>query len=231
MRRCLLLRLGRVPYGPVLRLQRSLHGERRAQNIPNVLLSLEHTPVITLGRAASPTDLLLPAKELRQNGVEVYEIERGGGATYHGPGQLVLYPVVDLRELGISLREYVRRLEEVMILAGRAFGVELFRQPGHPGAWHTLGKVGFIGVHVRGWITMHGLAFNVDLEPDGFRWIVPCGRPDLPVVSLRQILGKEISLAAVESYALRAFAEVFCVELVELSGEEVRAWLSRNGSG
>ncbi len=229
MKRCLLLRLGRVPYGPVLHFQRSLHAERRAHRIPDVLLSLEHTPVITLGRTASPQDLLRSREELQQNGVEVFVVERGGGATYHGPGQLVFYPILDLRELGLSLREYVQRLEEVMILTGRAFGAELFRRPGYPGAWHTSGKVGFIGVHVRGWVSMHGLALNVDLAPNGFRWIVPCGMPALPVVSLREIVGRAVSLPAVENVALQAFAEVFRVEPVELSGAEVRAWLSPSG--
>lgn len=231
MTRCLVLRLGRVPYGPVLNFQRKLHAERHGQRIPNVLLSLEHRPVITLGRAGSQADLLFSADELHKMGVEIFTIERGGGATYHGPGQLVLYPIVDLRELGLSLREYVRRLEEVMIRTGEAFGAKLFRRPGYPGAWHTLGKVGFVGVYVRGWVTMHGLALNVDLEPHGFQWIVPCGMPGLPVVSLRDIVGKRIPLLAAEDVAIKAFAEVFGVELVELSGAEVRAWLSRNGLG
>jgi len=231
MRRCLVLRLGRVPYGPLLALQRALHTKRRAQTLPDVLLSLEHEPVITLGRDGSARDLLVPWEELRKRGVEVFEVERGGGATYHGPGQLVLYPVLDLRFLGIGLREYVWRLEEVMIRTGRAFGAELFRRPGQPGAWHARGKVGFLGVHVRGWVTLHGLAFNVDLNPHGFAWIVPCGVPGLPVVSLQDLVDQELSFAAVEDAALRAFAVVFGMEVVELSGAEVRAWLSPSGLG
>lgn len=229
MKRCLLLRLGRVPYGPVLHLQRRLQCARRAQRIPDVLLSLEHTPVITLGRAATQADLLCAAEELRKNGVELFEIERGGGATYHGPGQLVLYPIMDIREHGLSLREYVRHLEEVMIRTGQAFGAELFRRPGHPGVWHALGKVGFIGVHVRGWVTMHGLALNVDLEFNGFQWIVPCGVPDLPVASLRQIVGHGIPMAEAEAAALSTFSQVFDVETMEVGGAEVQSWLSLNG--
>jgi hypothetical protein len=140
-----LVRLGRVPYGPVLELQRRLHSLRREGKIPDLLLSLEHEPVITLGRDGRNDHLLLPQDELRRMGVEIYAVERGGAATYHGPGQLVLYPVLDLRELGLGVREYVRQLEEVMIRTGKALGVELFRRPGYPGAWHRKGKSGSSG--------------------------------------------------------------------------------------
>ena len=229
MTSCLALRLGRVPYGPVLALQRLLHQKRRAQKVPNLVLSLEHEPVITLGRSGSGQDLLLPLAELKKRGVEVFEVERGGAATYHGPGQLVLYPILNLRELGLSVRDYVWGLEEVMIRAARSLGAELFRTPEYPGVWHALGKVGFWGVHVRGWVTMHGLALNVDLQPNGFQWIVPCGLPDVPVVSLREILRQEVSLAVAENLTLSAFSDVFGMQLVSVSGPEVQAWLSQNG--
>lgn len=229
MTSCLALRLGRVPYGPVLALQRLLHQKRRAQKVPNLVLSLEHEPVITLGRSGSGQDLLLPLAELKKRGVEVFEVERGGAATYHGPGQLVLYPILNLRELGLSVRDYVWGLEEVMIRAARSLGAELFRTPEYPGVWHALGKVGFLGVHVRGWVTMHGLALNVDLQPNGFQWIVPCGLPDVPVVSLREILRQEVSLAVAENLTLSAFSDVFGMQLVSVSGPEVQAWLSQNG--
>ncbi len=229
MRPVLVLRLGRVPYGPVLDWQRRLHLLRREGRVPDLLLSLEHEPVITLGRDATEADLLLPREELGRLGVEVHPIERGGAATYHGPGQLVLYPILNLRELGIGLREYVWRLEEVMIRTGKAFGVELFRRPGQPGAWHERGKVGFIGVFVRGWITYHGLALNVDLSPNGFSWIVPCGIPELSVVSLAELSGARIGVEEVEPLALSAFSEVFGMEVLALSGEEARAWLNQRG--
>jgi lipoate-protein ligase B len=229
MRHALLLRLGRVPYEPALRLQRALHALRRAGRVPDLLLALEHEPVVTLGRAGNNADLLLSPAELRKQGVEVYAVERGGAATYHGPGQLVLYPIVHLRELELSLREYVGRLEEVLIRTGKEFGVELFRRPGHPGAWHARGKVGFIGIHVHRWVTLHGLAMNVDLKPNGFAWIVPCGLKDVPVASLSELSAAPCPLVEVERVAIEAFSEVFGMETVEISGEEVRPWLSRNG--
>jgi len=229
MRRALVLRLGRVHYGPVLSLQRELHSLRRLGKIPDLLLSLEHEPVITLGRSAQEKDLLLSEEELHKLGAEVFFVERGGQATYHGPGQLVLYPILHLRELRISLREYVEKLEEIMIRTAAAFGVSLFRRPGYPGAWHAQGKVGFVGVCVRAWVTFHGLALNVDVDPNGFQWIVPCGLPGLSVVSLSQLLGRPLTVGEVEPIALRSFSEVFGLELLELSGDEVKAWLSQIG--
>lgn len=229
MRPILVLRLGRVPYGPVLEGQRRLHLLRREGKVPDILLSLEHEPVVTLGRDAAETDLRVPGEELKRLGVEIHAVERGGGATYHGPGQLVLYPILNLRELGIGLREYIWRLEEVMIRTGKALGVELFRRPGQPGVWHERGKVGFIGVFVRGWVTYHGLALNVDLSLNGFLWIVPCGMPGLSVVSLAELLGTEVGVEEVEPLALSAFSEVFGLEALELSGKEARAWLNRLG--
>ncbi len=229
MSKALVLRLGRVPYGPVLSLQRKLHALRRSGNVADLLLSLEHEPVVTLGRAAHEEDLLLPEEELRKMGAEVFFVERGGQATYHGPGQLVLYPIVNLKELGIGLREYVERLEEVMIRTAAAFGVRLSRRPGYPGVWHERGKAGFIGVCVRGWVSFHGLALNVDVNPNGFQWIVPCGLPGLSVVSLSELLGRSLNVSEVESIALRSFSEIFGLELLELSGDEVKAWLSQIG--
>ncbi|MBC7222232.1 lipoyl(octanoyl) transferase LipB [Candidatus Bipolaricaulota bacterium] len=229
MKTVLVLRLGRAPYGPVLAWQRRLHRLRREEKIPNILLSLEHEPVVTLGRSAKTADLLLSEEERERLGVEVYLIERGGAATYHGPGQLVLYPILNLRTLGLSLRQYVEGLEKVMIRVGKALGVELFRRPGYPGAWHELGKVGFVGVHVQGWVSFHGLALNVNLNPNGFQWIVPCGMADLSVVSLSDLLGRPVEVKEVEPLALAAFSEVFGVDLVELSGKEIRTWLNQLG--
>lgn len=229
MKPVVVLRLGCVPYGPTLEFQRRLHRLRREGKIPDVLLSLEHTPVVTLGRDAQGTHLLRPKGELEKMGVEVYAVERGGAATYHGPGQLVLYPILHLRGFGLSLRDYVWGLEEVMIRTGRALGVELFRKPGYPGAWHFQGKVGFLGVHIRGWVSLHGLALNVDLKPQGFRWIVPCGMADLSVLSLSDLLGRALEVRGVEPLALASFSEVFGVERVELSGKAVETWINQLG--
>lgn len=219
------LKLGRMPYGPVLSLQRGLRELRRQGRIPDLLITLEHEPVITLGRDASEDHLLLPREELKELGVEVVPVERGGAATYHGPGQLVMYPIVHLRDRGLPLRRYVQLLEEVMIRTAWEFGVEAGRRPGFPGVWVGPNKLGFLGVHVQGWVTIHGLALNVDLNPNGFAWIVPCGLPQVTTVSLAELSRSPPGLEEVREAAVRAFAESFGAEVLE---EEVPKCLWKN---
>lgn len=224
MRTVLHADLGRIAYGPALALQRRLHALRREGWIPDVVLSLEHTPVITIGRQGDEGHILAPPEELARHEVEVYPVERGGDVTYHGPGQLVLYPILHLREAGLDLHRYVWNLEEVMIRAARRFGVEADRRPGFPGAWHGSGKLGSVGVHVRGWVTIHGLALNVDLHPDLFPLIVPCGIAGARAVSLSTLVGRPVSVAAARDAALAAFADVFGANLLPVDGEVVARW-------
>ncbi|NOX44456.1 MAG: lipoyl(octanoyl) transferase LipB, partial [Caldiserica bacterium] len=167
--------LGRIPYDEALELQRDLHRRRCRGEIGDLVLSLEHEPVITLGRSADPRHVLADPAALLARGIRVRQSERGGDVTYHGPGQLVLYPILDLRGWGRRLRWYVWALEEVMLRVAAAYGIDAARIPGRPGIWVGRDKLGAVGVYVRRWVTMHGLALNVDPDPDGFRWIVPCG--------------------------------------------------------
>jgi len=216
--------LGRAPYGPVLEIQRRLHALRRAGHVPDILISVEHEPVITVGRLGSGEHILADPKVLSRMGVEVYRVERGGDVTYHGPGQLVLYPILDLREHGRDLKRYVASLEEVMLRTARHFGVEAHRRPGFPGVWLGLRKLGSVGVHVRGWVTMHGLALNVDLRPNLFSLIVPCGLHGVEAVSLTELAGRPVPLTEVREVALGFFAEVFGVRLVPLDREVLTEW-------
>jgi len=216
--------LGRAPYGPVLDLQRRLHALRGAGRIPDLLLSLEHEPTITLGRLASPDHILADPALLARLGVEVYRVERGGGVTYHGPGQLVMYPILDLRDHGRDLRRYVSCLEEVMIRTAARFGVEAHRRPGFPGVWQGMRKLGSVGVHVRGWITMHGLALNVDLDPDLFSLIVPCGLHGVEATSLAELAARPIPLEEVRAAALDEFSRVFEVRLSPLDRGVLERW-------
>ncbi len=208
------LDLGRAAYRPVWELQRRLVSLRRQGEVPDVLITVEHEPVITLGRRGSLDNLLVPLEELSRLGVELVRIERGGDITYHGPGQLVLYPILDLRDHGRDLHGYVANLERVMLGAARRLGVELERRPGYPGVWRGLKKAGSVGVHVRGWVSMHGLALNVDLNPNLFRLIVPCGLEGVEVVSLAELAGRPIPLEEAKAAALAEFERVFSVELV-----------------
>ena len=201
---------GLEPYGRILALQQELVSARKAGRIPDVLLMGEHTPVITLGRNARRENLLLPEAELQRRGVEVHETDRGGDVTYHGPGQLVGYPILDLAGLRKDVVWYVRSLEEVLIRAGSSFGIDATRkttpsalpaevpqsgtkagaaQQRHPlytGVWVGDEKLAAIGVHLSRWVTSHGFAFNATTNLSHFDFIVPCGLRDKGVTSLEK---------------------------------------------
>jgi lipoate-protein ligase B len=216
--------LGVVPYGEALLLQRRLQQLRREGRVPDLLLALQHPPVITVGRLGKPEHILAPPRVLAKLGVEVHWVERGGDVTYHGPGQLILYPIFDLREHGRDLRRFIASLEEVMLRVARAFGVEAHRHPGFPGIWLGLKKLGSVGVHVRGWVTMHGLALNVDLKPNLFPLIVPCGLHGVEAASLAEVASQPVSLEEAHRLAREAFSQVVGVELVPLDAEVLSKW-------
>ena len=203
-------RLGSVPYGEALDLQKALVEERRAGCVPDLLLLLQHPPVITLGvRRDSRSHVIASDGQLAMHGIEVHEAGRGGDVTYHGPGQIVGYPILDLRPDRCDVHRYVRDLEEVMIRVCADYGVAAHRVDGLSGAWVGTEKIGAIGVRISRWITSHGFAFNVNTRLEDFQLIVPCGIADRGVTSLRQLLGKELSIEDVEDRFIRRFAEVF----------------------
>jgi len=203
-------RLGFVPYGEALDLQKTLVEERRAGSVPDLLLLLQHPPVITLGvRRDSRSHVIASDGQLAMHGIDVHEAGRGGDVTYHGPGQIVGYPILDLRPDRCDVHRYVRDLEEVMIRVCADYGVAAHRVDGLTGAWVGTAKIGAIGVRISRWITSHGFAFNVNTRLEDFQLIVPCGIADRGVTSLRQLLGKELSIEDVEGRFIRRFAEVF----------------------
>jgi lipoyl(octanoyl) transferase len=204
-------RLGLVPYEEALQLQKSLVEERKAGRIPDQLLLLQHPPVITLGVKARSDrrHVLATASELESQGVEFFETGRGGDVTYHGPGQLVGYPILDLKPDRCDVHQYVRDLEEVLINVAAGFGVSAGRVAGLTGVWVGQEKLAAIGVRISRWITSHGFAFNVAPNLDHFQLIVPCGIADRGVTSLERLLGRNVPLASAEDAAVRAMAEVF----------------------
>jgi len=203
-------RLGFVSYGEALDLQKTLVDERRAGCVPDLLLLLQHPPVITLGvRRGSRSHVIASDGQLAMHGIEVHEAGRGGDVTYHGPGQIVGYPILDLRPDRCDVHRYVRDLEEVMIRVCADFGIAAHRVDGLTGAWVGTAKIGAIGVRISRWITSHGFAFNVNTRLEDFQLIVPCGIADRGVTSLRELLGKEVSIEDVEERFIRRFAEVF----------------------
>lgn len=192
-------KLGRVPYAATHELQERLQQERIRGEIPDTLLLLEHERVVTLGRAAKQENLLLSRGELLARGFEVADIGRGGDVTYHGPGQLVAYPIFDLKPDREDVRKYVWSLEEAMIRTARRYGIEASRVPGFNGAWvDAARKIGAVGVRLSRWVTMHGLALNVSTNLDDFRVIVPCGIADKDVTSIERETGRLVAMNEVE---------------------------------
>jgi lipoyl(octanoyl) transferase len=215
MRRIQVRRLGLVPYAEGLQLQKALVEERKAGRIPDQLLLLEHPPVITLGvKTRSDRSHIVASPETLENeGVEVFETGRGGDVTYHGPGQLVGYPIIDLKPDRCDVHQYVRDIEEVMIRAAARFGVTAGRLPGLTGAWVGNEKLAAIGVRIARWITSHGFAFNVNTSLAHFDLIVPCGITDKGVTSLQRLLGRPVSMDEVDEAIVAAFSAVFGAEV------------------
>jgi lipoate-protein ligase B len=206
-----------VPYDEALDLQKQLVEERRAQRIPDQLLLLQHPPVITLGVKArgDRSHVLADEAALAEEGVTLVETGRGGDVTFHGPGQLVGYPILDLNPDRRDVHRYVRDLEDVMIRMAADFGVTAGRIPGLTGAWVGDEKIAAIGVRIARWITSHGFAFNVVTDLRQFQLIVPCGIGDKGVTSLERLLRRPVPMEDVENAAVGAFAAVFARTPVE----------------
>jgi lipoyl(octanoyl) transferase len=205
----LVVRCAIVPYEVAREAQQRLAERRQRGEIPDVLLLLEHTPVYTRGRRSTADELPMGAEWYERQGIEVLDSDRGGRVTYHGPGQLVAYPIVSLRPYGDDVHEYVRRLERVMIGALAEHGVEAGLIEGQTGVWVGERKIGSIGVHVSRGVTTHGLAVNVrnDLQP--FEWIVPCGIEGCQVTSLSRELGAEQDPGAFADTVVARFGEIY----------------------
>jgi lipoyl(octanoyl) transferase len=214
--------LGRVAYKPAFELQRVVAELRAEDKLPDTLLLLEHEHVYTLGRRGTRGEILWDAETLSDRGVEVVPTDRGGRVTYHGPGQLVGYPIMNLGAAP-DLCDYVRRLERAMIGSAGDFGVKAAAIDGLPGIWAGGGKLGAIGVHVARGITTHGFAINVTTDLDLFNGIIPCGIADRGVTSLEALTGSGIGMDAAVSSMVKRFGEAFGreVALVEMSFEEV----------
>ncbi|HZH02796.1 MAG TPA: lipoyl(octanoyl) transferase LipB [Myxococcaceae bacterium] len=216
-------RLGRVEYGDGLKMQ-ALFTQWLERGGPDALLLLQHPPVLTLGRAAKREHLLARDEQLEALGVALFETSRGGDVTYHGPGQLVGYPVLQLEGVGRDVRRYVRGLEEVLIRTLRDFGLAAFREPQWPGVWVDRvdgggrAKIAALGVHISRWRTTHGFALNVEPDLKHFELIVPCGIKEAGVTSMARELGRSPPMMEVEASVERHFARVFEYPRVESTG-------------
>jgi len=212
------MQLGHVSYLEAWELQRSVAAAVLQGELPDTVLLLEHPPVITLGRRAEPGELHVPPEA----DVEIVETDRGGKSTYHGPGQLVCYPILDLRRHGQDVKRYCRDLEEALIRTLRPFGIEATRIDGLTGIWLEAPprKIASIGIHISKWVTTHGYALNVDLDPAPFtEWITACGLEDTAFTTIARELGRPVTVGEVRPHAAAALEEVFGLSFDELQAE------------
>jgi lipoyl(octanoyl) transferase len=208
-------RLGRVGYEDALALQKELETEVISSRDCNYLLLLEHPHTFTLGRRAKDNGVLATAENLQKIGVEVFETNRGGRVTYHGIGQIVGYPIINLSPDREDVHRYVRDLEEVLIRTMSDFGIDSFRVEGLTGVHTTEGKVAAIGVHIKRWVTTHGFALNVSTDLSFYNWIIACEGE--PVTSMETLLGREVDMAEVEYKIVEHFSEVFGYDQLPLA--------------
>ena len=211
IQRCSVVKLETTDYKETWELQQMLVQARRRECVGEVFLLTEHQPTYTIGKSGREEHLLVEEGALLREGIPVYRVERGGDITYHGPGQLVGYPILDLRQFGRDVHLYLRNLEEVLIQTVGAYGPKALRVPGMTGVWVEGRKIAAIGVHVRHWITMHGFALNVDTDLRYFSRIVPCGIRGREVTSLEALLSRKIDRDEVAEQVIHHFSEIFGV--------------------
>jgi lipoate-protein ligase B len=206
---CIVLKLGLMEYQEAYKLQRILHHQRVEGKISDVLLLLEHPPTITIGKSGTLDNVLVSRERLAQQGISLFFIERGGDVTYHGPGQLVGYPILDLRERRKDLHRYVYNLEEVILQTLRDFSIDADRDEGHPGVWVKEEEIAAIGLSLRRWVSMHGFALNVNIDLEHFSFINPCGFSDRRATSMSKILGSHVPMQEATNSLISHFYDVF----------------------
>jgi len=227
--------LGTVPYEEALELQRALARERISGAIPeDMLLLMEHPPVVTLGRATKAANLISSAEFLASRGVDLFEVERGGDVTFHGPGQLVGYPIIDLKRHKLDLHWYLRQVEEALIQTLAAYSIPAERNVGFTGVWTQGRKIASIGVHARDWVTWHGFALNVTTDLSYFDLIVPCGIDGVTMTSIEKEIDRsdsqlpQATVEATSEMAARVFGELFDLELVPVDADVIAPSASMN---
>jgi len=205
------VKLGRLEYGKALAIQEKLLALRQAGKIGDIMLLVEHPPVLTVGRRGEYSNILLPTEELKAAGVEIFDVNRGGDVTYHGPGQVVGYPIMDLNDYGRDIKDYVGKIEDIFIrLLKEDYDITARRDDKkYTGVWVENSKITAIGIAVKRWVTMHGFAFNVNTDLNHFRWINPCGITDKGVTSLQKLLGRAEDYEKLNERVIWYFTQVF----------------------
>lgn len=220
MVKCRVLDLGLVGYDKAYDLQKRLHKFRREGRIDDVLILLEHEPVVTMGRRGKRDNILVSDELLQSKGIRVFEIDRGGDVTLHCPGQLVGYPILDLNFHGKNIHKYLRNLEEVIIRSLKVYGIDGQRIENHTGVWVGEKKIASIGIGIKGWVTFHGFSLNINSDLSYFSLIRPCGFESRMVTSMSQILGRPVEPKDFRNQLVEQFAEVFNLQMEE-DGKQV----------
>jgi len=206
---CLVWNLGLIEYSEAWKLQRRLHRQRVEGKIDDVILLLEHPPTITVGKSGTLGNVLVSREQLAQRGISLFFIDRGGDVTYHGPGQLTVYPILDLRQRGKDLHCYVRNLEEVILRTLKDFSIDGDRDERHPGVWVNEDEIAAIGLSLRRWVSMHGFALNVNVGLEPFSFINPCGFSDRRATSMSKILGSRVPMEEAANSLISHFYDIF----------------------
>ena len=206
---CIVYQLGLITYSEAYHLQRQLLCQRVNNEIADTLLLLEHPPTITIGKSGKLENVLSSQAQLAEAGVSLFFVDRGGDVTYHGPGQLVAYPIIDLRQRGRDVHQYLRDLEEVIIRTLNDFSITASRDRSHAGVWVRGKEIAAIGLRVSKWVSMHGFALNVNIDLEQFSLINPCGFSDRKAASISSLLSQDVSIEAVTEKLLARFSEVF----------------------
>lgn len=223
--------LGKIPYNEALKIQEKLLLLRQKQVIGDLMLLLEHPPVLTIGKkgkAKAADHIKVTKKWLEEHQIQVHYVNRGGDVTYHGPGQVVGYPIIDLTNHGRDIRSFIHHIEQVFIeLLSRYYQVPAYRDPNYTGVWVEQGKITAIGFAIKRWVSMHGFAFNVNPDLSHFNWIVPCGIRGKTVCSLQQLLEHEIDLTTVNRQIISCFAEIFSYQLEIITPAKIYHYIGR----
>ena len=216
------LRLGIREYNEILDLQKRMNSARKQNAIPDTVIFLEHYPCITIGAQGNHDSIMVSRQLLNKQNIKVYKTDRGGSVTYHGPGQIVCYPIIDLNNYGCDVTTYARNLEEMVIRTMNAFGIAADRKKGYPGVWvDDKRKIAAEGISLERWVTMHGIALNVSPLMEHFALIVPCGLQECEAISMAQYLDRPVDISSVFAEMIRQFSLLFDMELEEIGEDEI----------
>lgn len=216
------LDLGLIPYEPAFAIQERILEARMRDRLPSTIILQENSSVFTIGRTGSRSNILASADELQRLGIEVLEVNRGGDITYHGPGQLIVSPLLYLGDVDLNANQYLHRLEDVLIDLLSTFGIRTYKKKDYPGVWWNQAKVGAVGIAVKHGYTFHGFSLNVNLDLAPFNLINPCGVSEMLITSLHQILGHEIPMAEIKEKLHEIMMETFSLSSRDVSWKEVR---------